>query len=216
MRTRKVASVERKAMTTPSSCMSRPRTARPRCRGTHLLVAAGRKANVDGLDLEKARIRHHRGGIEVNSALRTSNRRVYAIGDVAGGLQFTHVAGYHAGLVVQSILFRIPGRENRDIVPWATYTDPELAHVGLTEEEARKRGKRPLRLPLALSGERPRPRRGQDRWPAQAGHRPQGPHSRRDDCRRRSRRDDQSVRARRRQKDDSLRHPRVMFRPIRP
>ncbi|WP_421854349.1 dihydrolipoyl dehydrogenase family protein [Oricola sp.] len=111
-------------------------------RGTHLLIAAGRKPNIDGLDLDTARIRHDRAGIKVSSALRTSNRRVYAIGDVAGGLQFTHVAGYHAGLVLQSILFRIPGRENRDIVPWATYTDPELAHVGLTEDEARKRGKR--------------------------------------------------------------------------
>jgi hypothetical protein len=58
---------------------------------------------------------------------------------VAGGLQFTHVAGYHAGLVVQQILFRLPAKENRDIIPWATYTDPELAHVGLTEEEAARR-----------------------------------------------------------------------------
>ena len=107
--------------------------------GTHLLVAAGRAANVDNLGLEEAGIDFDRKGIKVTRALRTTNSHVYAIGDVAGGLQFTHVAGYHAGLVVQSILFRLPGRENRDIIPWATYTDPELAHVGLTEEEARKR-----------------------------------------------------------------------------
>lgn len=107
--------------------------------GSHILVATGRAANVNGLDLEKAGIDYERSGIKVSNALRTSNKRVYAIGDVAGGFQFTHVAGYHAGLVVQSILFRLPGKENRDIIPWATYTDPELAHVGLTEEAARKK-----------------------------------------------------------------------------
>ncbi|WP_306119834.1 MULTISPECIES: FAD-dependent oxidoreductase [unclassified Roseitalea] len=108
--------------------------------GSHLLVAVGRTPNIDRLDLDKAGIDHDGKGIKVSRALLTSNRKVYAIGDVAGGLQFTHVAGYHAGLVVQSILFRVPGRENRDIVPWATYTDPELAHVGLTEAQARARG----------------------------------------------------------------------------
>lgn len=106
--------------------------------GTHILVATGRSANVDGLGLDEAGIDHDKKGVKVNRTLRTSNRRVYAIGDVAGGLQFTHVAGYHAGLVVQSILFRVPGKERRDLVPWATYTDPELAHVGMTEDEARK------------------------------------------------------------------------------
>ncbi len=107
--------------------------------GTALLVAAGRKPNVDGLGLEAAGIAHDRRGVTVDRGLRTTNRRVYAIGDVAGGFQFTHVAGYHAGLVVRSILFRLPIRENRDIIPWATYTDPELAHVGLSESEARAR-----------------------------------------------------------------------------
>jgi pyruvate/2-oxoglutarate dehydrogenase complex dihydrolipoamide dehydrogenase (E3) component len=107
--------------------------------GTHILVATGRAANVNGLELEKAGIKYDRKGIEVGNDLRTSNKRVYAIGDVSGGFQFTHVAGYHAGLVIQSILFRIAGKENRDIIPWATYTDPELAHVGLDEEAARKR-----------------------------------------------------------------------------
>ncbi|MDF1608274.1 FAD-dependent oxidoreductase [Hoeflea sp. YIM 152468] len=107
--------------------------------GSDVLVAVGHRANVEGLGLEQAGVEHDRGGIKVGANLRTSNKRVYAIGDVAGGLQFTHVAGYHAGLVVQQILFRIPARENRDIIPWATFTDPELAQVGLTEEEARKR-----------------------------------------------------------------------------
>jgi pyruvate/2-oxoglutarate dehydrogenase complex dihydrolipoamide dehydrogenase (E3) component len=99
-------------------------------------LLTGRLANVEGLDLDKPPcVEHDRRGIKVGANLKTSNR-VYAIGDVAGGLQFTHVAGYHAGLVVQQILFRLPGKENRDIIPWATYTDPELAHVGTDEEEA--------------------------------------------------------------------------------
>lgn len=107
--------------------------------GSHLLVAAGRKANVDGLGLEAAGIAYERRGITVDAGLRTTNRHVYAIGDVAGGLQFTHVAGYHAGLVIRSILFRLPVKENRDILPWVTYTDPELGQVGLSEKAARER-----------------------------------------------------------------------------
>jgi len=107
--------------------------------GTHILVATGRTPNTENLGLDAAGIAHDRRGITVTDALRTTNKRVYAIGDVAGGLQFTHVAGYHAGLVVQSILFRVPGKPNNDVIPWATYTDPELAHVGLTEEQARKK-----------------------------------------------------------------------------
>jgi pyruvate/2-oxoglutarate dehydrogenase complex dihydrolipoamide dehydrogenase (E3) component len=107
--------------------------------GSDILIATGRKANVEGLGLDEAGIKHDRAGIKVGANLRSSNRRVYAIGDVAGGLQFTHVAGYHAGLVIQQILFRLPARENREIIPWATFTDPELAHVGLTEDTARKR-----------------------------------------------------------------------------
>ncbi|WP_425088617.1 dihydrolipoyl dehydrogenase family protein [Stappia sp.] len=105
--------------------------------GTHLLVAAGRKPNLEGLGLEEAGIAHTRAGITVGADLRTSNKKVYAIGDIAGGLQFTHVAGYHAGIVIRAILFRLPARENRAIIPWVTFTDPEIGHVGLTEAEAR-------------------------------------------------------------------------------
>ncbi len=107
--------------------------------GSHLLVATGRRPNVTGLGLEAAGVAATARGIEVDSGLRTSNRRIYAIGDVIGGLQFTHAAGYHAGLVIRSILFRLPVRENRDLMPWVTYTSPELGHVGLGEAEARKR-----------------------------------------------------------------------------
>jgi pyruvate/2-oxoglutarate dehydrogenase complex dihydrolipoamide dehydrogenase (E3) component len=107
-------------------------------KGTHLLVAAGRAANVNGLDLEKAGIKYDKRGIKVGADLRTSNRKVYAIGDVTGGLQFTHVAGYHGGLLLRPLLFRLPARENRAIVPWVTYTDPELAQVGMSEADAGK------------------------------------------------------------------------------
>jgi pyruvate/2-oxoglutarate dehydrogenase complex dihydrolipoamide dehydrogenase (E3) component len=119
--------------------------------GTHLLVAAGRAANVEGLGLEEAGIKHDRRGIKVTDKLRTTSRRVYAIGDVAGGLQFTHVAGHHAGLVVRALLFRLPARENRTIIPRVTFTDPELAQVGLTEAEAMKQHGRVsvLRWPYA-------------------------------------------------------------------
>ncbi|MEC9343107.1 MAG: FAD-dependent oxidoreductase [Pseudomonadota bacterium] len=107
--------------------------------GSHLLVATGRVPNTAGLDLEKAGIAHDRKGIEVDSTLRTSNRRVYTIGDVAGSLQFTHVANYHAGLVVRAILFRLRAKPDLSVIPWATYTDPELAHVGRSDEQARAR-----------------------------------------------------------------------------
>ncbi|SDE34978.1 dihydrolipoyl dehydrogenase family protein [Ruegeria marina] len=107
--------------------------------GTHLLVAAGRKANTERLNLEAAGIETTRSGIRTDAGLRTTNRRVYAIGDVAGGLQFTHVAGYHAGIVIRSALFGLPSRTKTAHIPRATYTDPELAQVGLTDAEARDR-----------------------------------------------------------------------------
>ena len=107
--------------------------------GSHLLVAAGRRPNVADLDLEKAGVDYSPKGIPVDARLRTSNKKIFAIGDVTGGLQFTHVAGYHAGIVIRNALLRIPAKASHANVPWVTYTDPELAHVGLTEEEARKR-----------------------------------------------------------------------------
>ena len=108
--------------------------------GSHLLIATGRRANTDGLALEQARIACDRNGIVVNKRLKTTNRRVYAIGDVAGRGQFTHLANYHAGLVIRNALFRLPVKVNADLVPRVTFTDPELAHVGLTEAQARARG----------------------------------------------------------------------------
>jgi len=106
--------------------------------GSHLLVAAGRRAMVQGLNLEAAGIEPTRAGIAVDQGLRTSNRRVYAIGDVVGPYQFTHMAGYHAGLVIRSALFWLPAKVECRAVPWVTYSDPELASVGLSEAEARE------------------------------------------------------------------------------
>ena len=107
--------------------------------GSHLLVALGRRANTDALDLDKAGIATTKSGVKVDDSLRTTNRRVFAIGDAAGGLQFTHVAGWHAGIVIRQALFGLPARARADHIPWATYTRPELAQVGLTEAQARKR-----------------------------------------------------------------------------
>jgi len=104
--------------------------------GSHLLMAVGRKPNIDRLDLDKAAIEFDRPGITVGANLKTSNRRAYAIGDVAGGLQFTHMANYHAGIVIRSALFGLPAKATNAHIPWATYTDPEIAQVGLTEAEA--------------------------------------------------------------------------------
>jgi len=106
--------------------------------GSQLLVAVGRTPNTSRLNLEAAGIAHSRTGITVDNRLRTTNRRVYAIGDVAGGLQFTHVAGYHAGLIIREALFGLPAKVRTDHIPRATYTAPELAQIGLTEAEARR------------------------------------------------------------------------------
>jgi len=101
--------------------------------GSHLLIAAGRRPTVEALDLAAAGIASTAKGITVDARLRTTNRRVFAIGDVAGGPQFTHVALYHAGIVIRNALFRIPAKVDYRALPWVTYTDPELAQVGLTE-----------------------------------------------------------------------------------
>ncbi len=106
--------------------------------GSHLLVAAGRSPNLAALDLAAAGIAATDRGVTVDAHLRSSNRRVYAVGDCAGGPAFTHVAGYHAGIVIRNILFRLPARTDYRALPRVTYTDPELAVVGLGEAEARR------------------------------------------------------------------------------
>ena len=107
--------------------------------GTHLLVAAGRAVALDKLNLPVAGVNFSRKGITVGPNLRSTNRRIFAVGDAAGGLQFTHVAGAHAGIVIRQALFGLPAKFATNAIPWVTYTDPELAQVGLTEAEARAR-----------------------------------------------------------------------------
>ncbi|MBC6404758.1 MAG: FAD-dependent oxidoreductase [Rhodospirillales bacterium] len=107
---------------------------------SHLLVAAGRKADYEGLAPEQAGIILDSGRLLLDSRLRTTNRRVYAAGDAAGGEQFTHLAGAHAGVLIKNIAFRIPARTRGLVVPRITYTDPELAEVGMNETQARLAG----------------------------------------------------------------------------
>ncbi|MFN3288066.1 MAG: FAD-dependent oxidoreductase, partial [Sphingomonadaceae bacterium] len=110
-----------------------------RIAGSHLLVAAGRRAAVEGLGLEAAGVRVGKDGILVDSALRTSNPRIFAVGDCRAGPRFTHAASQDAGVVIRRAVFGLPARIDRRALPWATFTDPELAQVGLTEAEAHAR-----------------------------------------------------------------------------
>lgn len=107
--------------------------------GTHLLLAVGRTPALSSLNLDAAGIRYNAHGIIVSKGLKTSNKRVYAIGDATGAMNFTHVANYHASIVIKNALFRLPAKANHMTVPWVTFTDPEVAHVGMTEEEARNK-----------------------------------------------------------------------------
>ena len=105
--------------------------------GSHLLIAAGRVPNTGKLNLAAAGIDVDGRNIRVNAQLKTTNRRVYAIGDVTGLMPFTHTAGYHAGVIIRSALFGLPAKAKHSHIPYATYTQPELAQVGLTEAQAR-------------------------------------------------------------------------------
>jgi pyruvate/2-oxoglutarate dehydrogenase complex dihydrolipoamide dehydrogenase (E3) component len=105
--------------------------------GTHILIAVGRRPTMDGLGLEAAGVAYSPDGITVDRRLRTTNRRIFAVGDIVGGPRFTHVAGYQAGIVLRNVLFRIPAKVDYRRVPRVTYTHPELAQVGLTEARAR-------------------------------------------------------------------------------
>jgi pyruvate/2-oxoglutarate dehydrogenase complex dihydrolipoamide dehydrogenase (E3) component len=105
-----------------------------------LLVAAGRVPNLAGLNLEKAGVEHDKKGIKVDAKLKTTAKNIWACGDVASPFQFTHMAAYQAGVVIANMVFRFPKKVNYDFVPWATFTDPEVANVGLTEGLARQKG----------------------------------------------------------------------------
>lgn len=106
----------------------------------NVLVAVGRAPNVEGLCLEKAGVEYASTGIKVNAHLQTTNKSIFACGDVVGPYFFSHVAAYQAGVAVRNALFRRLAwqKVNYSNVAWATFTDPELARVGLTEEKARE------------------------------------------------------------------------------
>ena len=119
--------------------------------GSHLLIAAGRRPNVDGLGLEPAGVKFGKSGIIVSRQLRSSNRRVYAIGDVAGQGQHTHLANYQAGLVLRATLFRQSAKMRPQIVPSVIFSDPEIATIGINEVQAREQFRhiRVLRWPFS-------------------------------------------------------------------
>lgn len=116
-----------------------------------LLLAVGRRPNVAGLGLEAAGIAYDAKGIAVDRRLRTSQKHIYACGDVCGPFPFTHMAEYQAGIIISNAVFRFPRKADYRVVPWVTFTDPELARVGLTEQQAREQGiaAQALRFPFA-------------------------------------------------------------------
>lgn len=105
-----------------------------------ILLALGHTPNVDGLGLDSIGVESDRKGIKVNSYLRTSHKHIYAAGDVIGGYQLTHVAGYEGGVVLSNAIFHLPKKTNYTQVPWCTYTHPELANIGMNEKRAQKAG----------------------------------------------------------------------------
>ncbi len=107
--------------------------------GDTLLLASGHKPNVDDLDLDEAGVIHDQRGIKVDARLRTSQKHIFACGDVCGPYAFTHMAEYQAGIVISNAIFRWPKKVNYSVVPWVTYTDPEVARVGLNEMQANAR-----------------------------------------------------------------------------
>ncbi len=118
---------------------------------SHLLVAVGRAPNVDGMGLEAAAVDFDARGVTVDERMRTSNPRVYAIGDVASAYQLTHAADAQARMVVRNALFHGRGKAGSLVVPWCTYTSPELAHVGMTADEAARRGGEVRTITIPLS-----------------------------------------------------------------
>jgi pyruvate/2-oxoglutarate dehydrogenase complex dihydrolipoamide dehydrogenase (E3) component len=116
-----------------------------------ILVGVGRQPNVEGLGLEAAGVEYDRSGVKVNDFLQTTNPRIYAAGDICSSYKFTHAADAMARIVLRNALFFGRERMSRLVIPWCTYTDPELAHVGLTAEQARQRGLEITTLHVPLS-----------------------------------------------------------------
>ncbi len=105
-----------------------------------LLVAVGRRPNVDNMGLDTAGVEYNNRGIEVDRRLRTSAKHIFACGDVTGHYPFTHMAEYQAGIVISNAIFRYPKKIDYRVVPWVIYSDPELARVGITEQQAKEQG----------------------------------------------------------------------------
>ncbi|MGB3723441.1 MAG: FAD-dependent oxidoreductase, partial [Pacificimonas sp.] len=126
--------------------------------GSHLLVATGRQANVENLGLDVAGVKLGKDAIKVDARLRTSNKKIFAVGDCREGPQFTHAAGYDGGIAVRNICFRLPAKADYSALPWVTFTDPELANVGLTEKMARDKGLRKITTVEAPLGSNDRAR----------------------------------------------------------
>ncbi len=105
-----------------------------------ILVAVGRGANTDGLGLEDIGVEYNHQGIQVDNRLRTNHKHIYAAGDINGGYQFTHAAGYEGGIVVSNAIFRLPRKVDYTFLPWCTYTDPPLGSIGMNESSAGKAG----------------------------------------------------------------------------
>ena len=109
-------------------------------RAERILVAMGRDPNIKGLNLEGIGVELDRKGIRVDERMRTSQKHIYGAGDVTGKYQFTHAAGYEGSIVVSNAIFRLPRRANYRFLPWCTYTDPELASIGMNEKAAKEAG----------------------------------------------------------------------------
>jgi pyruvate/2-oxoglutarate dehydrogenase complex dihydrolipoamide dehydrogenase (E3) component len=109
-------------------------------RGDRILVAMGRDPNLKGLNLEQIGVEFDRKGLKVDERMRTTQKHIYAAGDVTGKFQFTHAAGYEGGIVVSNAIFHLPRKADYTFLPWCTYTDPELASIGMNEKRAREAG----------------------------------------------------------------------------
>ncbi|MGH8710035.1 MAG: dihydrolipoyl dehydrogenase family protein [Burkholderiales bacterium] len=117
--------------------LKQPSGAETTLEASHLLVATGRKANVENLGLDAAGVTLQNGLVATDARLRTTNRRIYACGDVATSYRFTHLAEHQAGVVLRNALFHLSAKIETRTVPWCTFTDPEVARVGVSEREAR-------------------------------------------------------------------------------
>jgi pyruvate/2-oxoglutarate dehydrogenase complex dihydrolipoamide dehydrogenase (E3) component len=109
-------------------------------RAETILVAMGREANLAGLGLENAGVEFSGKGLQVDKRLRTTQKHIYAAGDVTGTYLFTHAAGYEGGIVISNAIFHLPRKVDYAYLPWCTYTDPELASIGMNEKAAKAAG----------------------------------------------------------------------------